>query len=63
MVAGNVTGGQFDDFAETCVKEVPLRMMVSKSRTPRPVLTVLYSRSTNTVVSITRQPVQETAES
>ena len=43
--------------------EIPLRMMVSRSRTPRPILMVLYSRRKNTAVSITRQPVQEMAES
>lgn len=42
---------------------VPLRMMVPKIRTPRPILIVLYSRRANTVVSITKQPVQEMAES
>ena len=62
MVARNVTG-QFDELTKACVGYVPLRMMVSKSRTPRPMLIVLYSRRTNTVVSITRPPVQDMAES
>ena len=63
MVAGTFTG-QFDEFAKRRMwGKVPLRMMVFKIRTPLPRLIVLYSKRPNTVVSMSRPPVQEMAES
>ena len=63
MVARNVSQSTRRTRMKKKRRWVPLRMMVSKIRTPRPILIVLYSRRANTVVSITKQPVQERAES